>query len=180
MNILELFKKETLPALKEKLGVKNINAVPTIDKVIVSIGIGSLATRKSVKDFEEFEKNLKKITGQKPTLIKSRKSISNFKLREGMPVMLKVTLRRERAYDFLDRFVKVVLPRVRDFSGLSGKSFDHKGNYSIGLVNYNIFPELNVDDASTPMGLQITVVTKGDSDSAKSKALLESLGLIFK
>ncbi|HCY21522.1 TPA: 50S ribosomal protein L5 [Patescibacteria group bacterium] len=133
-----------------------------------------MATRKSVKDFDEFEKNLIKITGQKPTLIKSRKSISNFKLREGMPVMYKVTLRRARAYDFLARFVKVVLPRLRDFSGLSSKSFDQKGNMNIGLVNYNIFPELNVDDVNTPMGLQITIVTSTTS-TERSKALLQEL-----
>ena len=126
MTSLDLFNKEIVPMLKEKLGVKNVNQTPKIDKVIVSIGIGSLATRKSIKDFEEFEKNLKKITGQKPLLIKSRKAISNFKLREGMPVMLKSTLRRDKAYDFLDRFVKVVLPRLRDFNGLSSKSFDAK------------------------------------------------------
>ena len=126
MTSLDLFNKEIVPMLKEKLGVKNVNQTPKIDKVIVSIGIGSLATRKSIKDFEEFEKNLKKITGQKPVLIKSKKAISNFKLREGMPVMLKSTLRREKAYDFLDRFVKVVLPRLRDFNGLSTKSFDAK------------------------------------------------------
>lgn len=179
MSALQQFNKEIIPALKEKLGVKNINSVPRIQKIIVSIGIGSLATRKSIKDFDEFEKNLIKITGQKPTLIKSRKSISNFKLREGMPVMYKVTLRRDRAYDFLDRFVKVVLPRLRDFSGLSSKSFDQKGNMNIGLVNYNIFPELNVDDVNTPMGLQITIVTSTTS-TEKSKALLQEMWLLFK
>lgn len=179
MNSSAQFKKEILPRLKEKLGVKNVNSVPQIDKVVVAIGIGSLATRKSVKDFEEFEKNLRKITGQKPMLVKSRKSISNFKLREGMPVMLRSTLRREKAYDFLDRFVKVVLPRLRDFGWLSTKSFDQKGNMNIGLSNYNIFPELNVDDVVTPIGLQITIVTTG-SDVDHSKALLESLWLIFK
>ena len=180
MNSLELFKKETLASLKEKLGVKNIHEVPTLDKVVVSIWIGSLATRKSVKDFDEFEKNLKKITGQKPTLIKSRKSISNFKLREGMPVMLKVTLRRDRAYNFIEKFVKVVLPRLRDFSGISNKSFDANWNYNIWLVNYNIFPELNLDDVNVNMWLQMTIVTKGSRDSVKSKALLEALWLIFK
>jgi large subunit ribosomal protein L5 len=179
MSALQQFNKEIIPALKEKLGVKNINSVPRIQKIIVSIGIGSLATRKSIKDFDEFEKNLIKITGQKPTLIKSRKSISNFKLREGMPVMYKVTLRRDRAYDFLDRFVKVVLPRLRDFSGLSSKSFDPKGNLNIGIINYNIFPELNVDDVNTPMGLQITIVTSTTS-TEKSKALLQELWLLFK
>jgi len=179
MNTLQLFRKNALPTLKDKLWVKNIHAVPVIDKLVVSIWIWSLATRKSVKDFEEFEKNLKSITGQKPVLIKSRKSISNFKLREWMPVMLKVTLRRDKAYDFLDRFVKVVLPRLRDFSGLSAKSFDSKWNLNIWLVNYNIFPELSVDDVVTPIGLQITIVTTGDN-SEQSKALLETLWLIFK
>lgn len=179
MSSLQQFNKEIVPVLKEKLGVKNINSVPRVEKVVVSVGIWSLATRKSVKDFDEFEKNLIKITGQKPTLIKSRKSISNFKLREGMPVMYKVTLRRARAYDFLNRFVKVVLPRLRDFSGLSAKSFDQKGNMNIGLVNYNIFPELNVDDVNTPMGLQITIVTSTTS-TERSKALLQELWLLFK
>lgn len=102
--------------LKERLGFKNINEVPRVDKVIVAMGIGSLVTRKGHKDFDEFEKNLIRITGQKPILVKSKKSISNFKLREGVPVMLKVTLRGERAYDFMERLTKLVLPRIRDFS----------------------------------------------------------------
>ena len=109
-------KSELFAKLKDHLNLKNINQDPKVDKVIVAMGIGSLVTRKGHKDFEEFERNLIRITGQKPVLIKSRKAISNFKLREGMPVMLKVTLRGERAYDFLDRFCKLVLPRVRDFS----------------------------------------------------------------
>ncbi len=179
MSSLKKFTKEVVPSLKEKLWVKNINAVPKVEKVIVSIGIGSLATRKSIKDFDEFENNIIKITGQKPTLIKSRKSISNFKLREGMSVMYKVTLRRDRAYDFLDRFVRVVLPRIRDFAWLSSKSFDPKGNLNIGLVNYNIFPELNVDDVSTPMWMQITIVTSTTS-SEKAKAMLQELWFLFK
>lgn len=179
MSSLKQFNKEVIPALKEKLGVKNIHSVPRIEKIVVSIGIGSLATRKSIKDFDEFEKNITKITGQKPTLIKSRKSISNFKLREGMPVMYKVTLRRDRAYDFLDRFIKVVLPRLRDFNWLSSKSFDQKGNLNIWLVNYNIFPELNIDDVNTTMWAQITIVTSTTS-AEKAKALLQELWLLFK
>ena len=151
MNTLQTFVSTKMPALKEKLGVKNINAVPKLDKIIVAVGIGSLATRKSLKDFEEFEKNLKRITGQKPSLVKSKKAISNFKLREGMHVMLKVTLRKSRAYDFVDRLVKVVFPRVRDFSGINEKSFDSNGNFNIGIPNYNIFPELGVDDVVTNM-----------------------------
>jgi large subunit ribosomal protein L5 len=179
MNTLETFRKEKLPTLQKTLGIKNINAVPKLDKVIVAVGIGSLVTRKSLKEFDEFEKNLMKITGQKPRLIKSKKAISNFKLREGLPVMLQVTLRKVRAYDFVDKFVKLVLPRMRDFSGLSDKSFDNQANYSIGVQNYNIFPELSLDDIINTMGLQITIVSTS-KDPAKTKALMQSLGFIFK
>ena len=172
-------KSELFAKLKDHLQLKNINQVPKIDKVIVSMGIGSLVTRKGHKDFEEFEKNLIRITGQKSVLIRSKKAISNFKLREGMPVMLKVTLRGVRAYDFLDRFAKMVLPRIRDFSGVSKKNFDPKGNLNLWLQNYNIFPELGVDDVNLPMGLQITVVSTAGTPDA-SQALLQEIGFIFK
>lgn len=172
-------KSELFAKLKDHLQLKNINQVPKIDKVIVSMGIGSLVTRKGHKDFEEFEKNLVRITGQKPVLIKSKKAISNFKLREGMPVMLKVTLRGVRAYDFLDRFAKMVLPRIRDFSGVSKKNFDPKGNLNLWLQNYNIFPELGVDDVNLPMGLQLTIVSTAGTPEA-SQALLQEIGFIFK
>ena len=172
-------KSELFAKLKDHLQLKNINQVPKIDKVIVSMGIGSLVTRKGHKDFEEFEKNLIRITGQKPVLIRSKKAISNFKLREGMPVMLKVTLRGVRAYDFLDRFAKMVLPRIRDFSGVSKKNFDPKGNLNLWLQNYNIFPELGVDDINLPMGLQLTIVSTAGTPEA-SQALLQEIGFIFK
>ena len=172
-------KSELFAKLKDHLQLKNINQVPKIDKVIVSMGIGSLVTRKGHKDFEEFEKNLIRITGQKPVLIKSKKAISNFKLREGMPVMLKVTLRGVRAYDFLDRFAKMVLPRIRDFSGVSKKNFDPKGNLNLWLQNYKIFPELGVDDVNLPMGLQLTIVSTAGTPEA-SQALLQEIGFIFK
>lgn len=172
-------KSELFAKLKDHLQLKNINQVPRIDKVIVSMGIGSLVTRKGHKDFEEFEKNLIRITGQKPVLIRSKKAISNFKLREGMPVMLKVTLRGVRAYDFLDRFAKMVLPRIRDFSGVSKKNFDPKGNLNLWLQNYNIFPELGVDDVNLPMGLQLTIVSTAGTPEA-SQALLQEIGFIFK
>ena len=172
-------KSELFAKLKDHLQLKNINQVPKIDKVIASMGIGSLVTRKGHKDFEEFDKNLIRITGQKPVLIKSKKAISNFKLREGMPVMLKVTLRGVRAYDFLDRFAKMVLPRIRDFSGVSKKNFDPKGNLNLWLQNYNIFPELGVDDVNLPMGLQLTIVSTAGTPEA-SQALLQEIGFIFK
>lgn len=175
---MEKFVKEHVPNLQKKLDIKNVNAVPKIEKVVISIGIGSLVTRKGQKDFEEFESNLIKITGQKPRLVKSKKSISNFKLREDMPVMMQSTLRRQKAHDFLDRLNKLVLPRVRDFDGLSAKSFDHQGNYNVGLKDYSIFPELGLEDATIPMGLQINVVTTGDAE--QTRALLEELGFIFK
>lgn len=171
--------KHTPKAKKEKLGVNNPNALPKIEKIVVACGIGSLVTRKGHKDFDEFEKNLIKITGQKAQMIKSKKSISNFKLREGLPVMLRVTLRKKKAHDFLDRFIKLVLPRIRDFSWLSEKSFDNQANLNIWIVNYNVFPELNIDDVVNPMWLQITIVTS-TKDIDKAKSMLKWLGIIFK
>ncbi|MCX6824476.1 MAG: 50S ribosomal protein L5 [candidate division SR1 bacterium] len=179
MNTLEAFNKNVVKNLQKQLAIKNVNAVPKIDKVIVAIGIGSLATRKSLKDFDEFEKVILKITGQKSRVLKSKKAISNFKLRENMPVMLQTTLRKQKAYDFLDRFMKLVMPRLRDFSGFTDKAFDGQGNFNIGLPNYNIFPELSLDDIVTTMGLQITIVTT-TKDNAHAKVLLQALGFIFK
>lgn len=172
-------KKDTPVVKKEKLGTKNPNAMPKVEKVVVACGIGSLVTRKGHKDFEEFERNIIKITWQKPQMIKSKKSISNFKLREWLPVMLRVTLRKKKAYDFIDRLTKLVLPRVRDFSWVTEKLFDNQANFNMWLVNYNVFPELNVDDVVNPMWLQITIVTSTD-DKVQAKDLLKWLGLIFK
>lgn len=172
-------KDEALLKLKDKLNIKNINSVPRIQKVIVACWIWSLVTRKWQKDFEEFEKNLKRITWQKSRIIKSKKAISNFKLREWLPVMMQVTLRKKRANDFLDRFVKLVLPRFRDFNWISSKSFDPSWVLNIGMPNYNIFPELGLDDVTIPMWLQITIVTSW-KNAEQSKALLESLWFVFK
>ncbi len=179
MNTLEAFTTKTLKNLQQQLAIKNINAVPKIDKVVIAIGIWSLATRKSLKDFEEFEKIINKITGQKARVLKSKKAISNFKLREGMPVMLQTTLRKQKAYDFLDRFTKLVIPRLRDFSGFSEKNFDGQWNFNLWIPNYNIFPELALDDVVTTMGLQVTIVTT-TKDNLHAKALLEALWFIFK
>ena len=174
--------KETRSNLKKKLqvqlGIKNINQVPMVDKVIVAIGVGSLHTRKWVKDFSEFEKNLALITGQKPSLVLSRKNISNFKLREGMPSMLKVTLRGKKAYYFLFKLMSIVLPRVRDFSWLSNKSFDSNANYSIWIQSYELFPELHPDSITLSTGLQVTIGTN-TSNKANSKALLQEIGFVF-
>lgn len=171
-------KQDLRKSLQSKLGLKNLYEVPMIDKVVVAIGIGSLHTRKWVKDFSEFEKNLALITGQKAALVLSRKNISNFKLREGMPSMLRVTLRGAKAYYFLFKLMSIVLPRVRDFNGLSSKSFDNKGNYSLGLQSYALFPELHPDTISLPTGLQITINTSG-SDKSHTKALMQEMWFVF-
>lgn len=172
--------KDTLKAnLQKKLDIKNVNAIPRIDSVVITMGIGSIVTRKWQKDFEEFEKNLIKITGQKPRMIKAKQSISNFKLREWMPVMLQVTIRKTKALDFLNRFYKLVLPRIRDFEGTNPKSFDNQANLTIGLKNYDIFPELWVDDVTIPMGLGITIVTTTNNKN-ESQALLEEIWFVFK
>jgi len=166
------------PALQEQLGKKNIHQVPVLDKVIVAMWVGSLATRKWVKDFSDLEANLRTITGQQPEMILSKQSISNFKLREDMPSMLRVTLRWQRAYDFIERLVWFVLPRVRDFNGLSERKFDGRGNYNLGLPSQAVFAELAPEDVKTAMWLQINICTTADND-ADSKALLTSLWVIF-
>lgn len=172
------FKKELDTKLAKKLGIANVNALPKIDKVIVAIGVGSLHTRKWLKDFTEFQQNLAAITGQKSILINSKKNVANFKLRSGMPSMLKVTLRGKKAYYFLERLMTIVLPRVRDFAWLSNKSFDHHGNYSIGLKSYEIFPEIHPDNISIPTGLQITIWTTTD-DKEHTKTLMQEFWFVF-
>ncbi len=171
-------KKNLRLTLQKKLSLKNLHEVPMIEKVIVAIWVGSLHTRKGIKDFSEFEKNLSLITAQKPTMVMSKKNISNFKLRSGMPSMLKVTLRWEKAYHFLFKLMSIVLPRVRDFSGLSNKSFDNKGNYSIWLQSYALFPELHPDTISLATGLQITLHTSW-SDKVHNKSLIEEMWFVF-
>lgn len=162
--------RDVYAAVQKDLDV-NIHQVPQVDKVIVAIGIGSLVTRKNLKDLSEIESNLTAITGRKPHIIKSKKSVSNFKLREGMPVMMKVTLRDQAAYDFLFKLMSIVLPRVRDFEGLSPESFDQSGNYSFGLPNYSLFPELHPDDVTIPVGIQITIGMTQSNIPASQKVL---------
>jgi len=166
-------------SLQKKMWLKNINQVPKIDKVVVSIWIGSLTAKKWLKSFDEIEKNLIKITWQKPKLVKSTKAISNFKLRIWMPVMLQTTLRRKKAYDFLAKFNQLVLPRVRDFSWLSDRSFDARWNINIWLKSYDMFPELAPDDVTIPIWLQINIVTTA-SKLQWSRSLLEELWFVFK
>ncbi len=177
-SLYNKFKEKIRYELKEKLGKKNIHEVPQVDKVIVAMGIGNLATKKGMKDFSELEENLAKITGQKPVIVKAKKSVSNFKLREGMPVMLKVTLRREKAYDFLERLNTYVFERVRDFKWLSEKKIDNQANISFGFKDQTVFAELTPDEIKIPQGVQVTISTTSDSKE-DTKALLESLGFLF-
>lgn len=177
MKITEETKK-ILTNVQKELHLKNPFMTPRLTKVVVAIGIWSLATRKGMKDFSEIQKNLQKITWQRPHMVVSKRSISNFKLREGMPAMIKVTLRRQKAYDFLTKVAKIVMPRVRDFAWLSKKSFDTQGWYNIWLKSYSIFPELHPDDISVDIGVQITIHTT-TTDPKHNQKLLESIWFVF-
>lgn len=176
MSLRKHYTSTVLPKLQKELG-KNVNALPRIEKVVVNMGIGSLVTG-GQKDYSLFEKHLTLITGQKPVLSKSRKAISNFKLREGLAVGLTVTLRGQRMYDFLEKLIHVVLPRVRDFQGLRAKSIDHAGNFNLGLKEQTLFPEIVQDDVIKTHGIQITVVTKSQSPE-DSLLLLQNIGFPF-
>lgn len=176
LTLKDRFQKEIAPELQKSLKIKNINAVPKLTKVILNVGIGKMLA--GGKDFSEIEENVKLITGQKPVVAKSRKAISNFKLRENQPVGINVTLRGNRMYDFVSKFVNIVLPRTRDFRGISPRSFDGHGNYSLAVKEHTVFPEINPDDIIKMHGLQLTFVTtaKNNEDALH---LLKALGFPF-
>lgn len=178
MTLYERFNASIAKELATKLWKSNPHLIPRLNKVIVSMGIGSLATRKWVKDFSDLEKNLAQITWQKPYLVKAKKSVSNFKLREGMPVMLSVTLRWPKAYDFIERLVTLVLPRVRDFQWISPKSFDKMANYSLWLKDQSVFPDIKLDEMNTLNWIQITLVPNTDN-MIDSRELMKALGFVF-
>jgi len=178
MKLKNRFEKEVVPKLMEELGIKNTNAVPRLNKIVVNAGLGSMYTS-GTKDFSEFVENFKAITGQKPIVINAKKAISNFKVREGMPNGVMVTLRGDRMYDFIEKLVHIVFPRVRDFRGISQKAFDGNGNYSVGLKEQIVFPEINHDDIVKIHGLQICVNTTAKNND-EGKALLTKLGFPFK
>lgn len=163
--------------IQQELKISNIHAVPRIEKVVVNVGIGTFL--KTSKDYSEIVDNVKRITGQHPIVTKAKKAISNFKLREDMPVGIKVTIRGKRMYDFIEKLTKMIFPRIRDFRGLSKKSIDERGNYTIGLREVIVFPEVNPDDINKIHGMEITIVT-----TAKTKeegyVLLKELGFPFK
>jgi len=175
-RLSEAYKKEVLPYLMKTFNYNNVMEAPRLDKIVVNMGVGAAVTEPKV--LEEAVKELEAVTGQKASIRKARKSISNFKLREGVNIGAMVTLRRERMYEFLDRFINVALPRVRDFRGLSDKSFDGRGNYTIGVKEQIIFPEINVDKITRIMGMDVTLVTTAKSDN-EAYELLRSFGMPF-
>lgn len=170
------YDERIVPAMTEKFGYKNRLEVPRLDKIVINMGVGEASQDR--KKIEGAVKELTMIAGQKPVVTKAKKSIATYKLREGMPVGCMVTLRRERMYEFLDRLVNIALPRVRDFRGLSGKSFDGRGNYAMGLKEQIVFPEIDYDQMEKIRGLDIVVCTNARTD-AEAKALLKAFDMPF-
>jgi large subunit ribosomal protein L5 len=169
-RLQEQYKKEIVPRLMERLGVENVMAVPRITKITLNMGVGeALADRKAL---EHAMNDLARISGQKPVPCKARKSVAAFKIREGYPIGCKVTLRRERMYEFLDRLINVAIPRVRDFRGIPSRSFDGRGNFSMGVKEQIIFPEIDHDQVDSIRGLDICITTSAQNDEA-GRALLE-------
>lgn len=182
-TLQKLYRDKVLPSTQKRLQLKNVNELPKIDKIVINTGIGKLL--KGGKDYSYFEEVMTKITGQKPVLCKSKKSISNFALREGMPVGLKMTLRGNMMWDFLTKLLMFGFPRVRDFKGLSPKAFDKDGNYSIGISEYTIFPEYVPEDLSKVFGFQVVICIKSNNKDRikkveQARVLLEELGIPFK
>jgi len=175
-RLLERYQEEVLPALAEKLGRKNTLSLPRLEKIVVNMGVGSAITEK--KHLEEAVTAMTQITGQKPVITLSRKAVAGFRLRERMAIGCRVTLRGRRMYEFLDRLVSLALPRVRDFRGLNPNSFDGHGNYSLGLQEQLVFPELNPDKFPRVQGMDITLVTS-TRDDAEARELLDRLGMPF-
>ena len=171
------YREEIVPALQEQFSIGNIMLVPGLTKVVVNMGVGEAA--RDSKLIEGAVKDLTAITGQKPQVTKARKSIAQFKLREGMPIGAHVTLRGDRMWEFLDRLLTIALPRIRDFRGLSGKQFDGRGNYTFGLNEQSMFHEIDIDSIDRVRGMDITVVTTATNDD-EGRALLRNLGFPFK
>ncbi len=169
-GFLEFYKKEGISKLKEKFGYKNVMQVPCLEKIVVNMGLSE--AKDDVKIIDKAREELSAITGQVPLITKAKKSISNFKLREGVPIGAKVTLRGNRMYDFLERLIKASLPRIRDFKGISRKAFDKWGNYNLGIREQSIFPEIRVDKVEKTRGLNITI-------EINSKSIEESMELLI-
>jgi len=175
-RLQERYDSEVRPALMQEFGYKNPMEVPRLEKIIVNMGVGEAV--QDAKKIDAAVGDLTAITGQHPVVIKAKKSIATFKLRQGMPIGVKVTLRRQRMYEFLDRLITVALPRVRDFRGVSGRSFDGRGNYALGLKEQIVFPEVDYDRVDTVRGMDIVIVTTAKTD-AEAQALLKGFEMPF-
>jgi len=175
-RLKEKYIKDIMPQMMKKFGYKNVMQVPKVDKIVINMGLGEAI--QNVKVLEAAEKELAAITGQKPVITKARKAIANFKLREGMPIGCKVTLRNERMYEFLDRLLNLALPRIRDFKGVSAKAFDGRGNYALGVREQIIFPEIDYDKIDKIKGMNIVIATTAKNDE-EAKALLQFMGMPF-
>ncbi len=176
-RLQEKYQKEVVPALTEKFGYKNVMQLPKVEKVIINMGVGEAVG--NPKALDAAVSDLTIISGQKPLLTRAKKSLAAWKLREGMPIGCKVTLRGERMYQFLDKFMNVALPRVRDFRGVSGTAFDGRGNYAVGLKEQLIFPEIEYDKIDKIRGMNIVIVTTAQTDE-EARELLKLMGMPFK
>jgi large subunit ribosomal protein L5 len=175
-RLKEKFVKEVTPALMSKFNYKSVMQVPKLDKIVINMGVGDAVA--NAKSLDNAVEELATITGQKPVVTRAKKSIAGFRLREGMPIGAKVTLRGERMYQFLDKLVSVSLPRVRDFRGVSKKAFDGRGNYTLGIKEQLIFPEIDYDKVSKVRGMDIVIVTTANTDE-ESRELLTQFGMPF-
>jgi len=176
-RLLEKFNKDVVPAMEQKFGIKNVMAVPRLQKIVINMGVGKATG--DINILESAVKDMTAITGQKPIIRRSKKAISNFKLRESSPVGCKVTLRSVKMYEFLDRFVNVALPRIRDFNGVSRKSFDKGGNYTLGITDQTIFPEIQLDHVPAPQGMDISFVFN-HGPQEQTEEVLTLLGMPFR
>ncbi|RJQ36476.1 MAG: 50S ribosomal protein L5 [Dehalococcoidia bacterium] len=170
------YHNEVVPALQKELGLNNVMRVPRLVKVVLNIGMGEAIS--NAKAIESAEKDITAIAGQHPVITRAKRSIANFKLREGMPIGVMVTLRGDRMYDFLDRLINIVLPRVREFSGVSRTAFDGRGNYTLGIKEQTVFPEIGYEDVDKIRGMEVCVVTTAEDDD-EARKLLELLGMPF-
>lgn len=176
LKLSEKYKKEIVPQLKKEFGYQNDLSVPSLNKVIINVGLGRAVS--DTKIFDPVIENLKLITGQKPVKTYAKKSISGFKIRQGMPIGLMVTLRKKRMYDFLEKLINIVLPRMRDFRGIKTSAFDRAGNYSLGIKEHIVFPEIDYEKVSEIYSLEVNIVTTA-KNSKEAKKLLELLGFPF-
>lgn len=176
VNLLKHYREKVVPQLMKKFNYKNVMQAPKLQKININVGVG--AATLDAKLIDTTVKEIEAITGQKPAVVKAKKSVSNFKLREGQNIGVKLTLRNARMYEFLERFINISIPRIRDFRGLSDKSFDGRGNYSLGIKEQIIFPEINVDNVNRISGMDLTFVTTAKTDE-QSLELLKGFGLPF-